>query len=95
MRKGVAEVEAGEVVRAVPVAAVRAGQAREPVVAQAQQAERVRTRRLAERNRDQEQEVSARAEELRTLAGRATPLTRQTGHFRDGLRHKIRLRHRD
>jgi hypothetical protein len=92
LRKGAAEVEAGEVeaARAVPVAAVRAAQAREPVGVQTQQAERARIQRPEGRKRNQ---ALAKEEELRTLAGRVIPLTRQTGRFRDGLRHRIRLQH--
>jgi hypothetical protein len=94
LRKG-AEAEAGEAeaARVVPVAAVRAAQAREPVVAQAQQAERVRVRQPGGRNKDQALEALAREEDLRTLAGRVIPLIRQTGLFRDGPRHKMRLQH--
>ena len=93
MRKGAAEVEAAEVEAAQvePLAQVPAAQARE----QAQQAEAVRVRRPEGRNKDQAREALAREEGLRTLAGRAIPQTRQTGGFRDGLPHKIRLQYRE
>ena len=100
MRKAgaAAVVEAEEVqaepVAEVPVARVLAAQAREPV-AQAPQAERVKTRRPEEHNRDPALEVLAKEDDLRILAGRVIPLTRQIGRFRGGLRHRIRLQHRE
>jgi hypothetical protein len=94
LRKGAeAEVGEAEAARVVPVGAVRAAQAREPAVAQALQAERVRARQPGGRKKDQALEALAREEDLQTLAGQVIPLTRQTGHSRDGPRHKIRLQH--
>ena len=98
MPKAAAEVVAAagvEAAQAVPVAQVLVlvAQAREPVVVQAQQAERVRGQLPEEGNKERALEVLAKEEELRTLTGRVIPLTRQTGRFRDGLRHKIHLQH--
>jgi hypothetical protein len=78
----------------VPVARVLAAQAREPVT-QAPQAERVKTRRPEEHNRDQALVVLAKEDDLRTLAGRVIPLTRQIGRFRGGRRRKILPQHQE
>jgi hypothetical protein len=84
-----------EAAQAVPVAQVLVlvAQAREPVVVQAQQVERVRGQLPEERNKDRALEVLAKEEGLRTLTGPVIPLTRQTGRLRDELRHKIRPQH--
>jgi len=67
--------------------------AREPVT-QAPQAG-AKTRRLEEHNRDQALVVLAKEHDLRTLAGRVIPLTRQIGRFRGGRRRKILLQHQE
>jgi hypothetical protein len=96
LRKGAAEVAAAEAevaaVEEVPVARVLAAQARER--AQAPQAG-VKTRRLEEHNRDQALVVLAKEDDLRTLADRVIPLTRQIVRFRGGHPRKILLQHRE
>jgi hypothetical protein len=80
-----------EAARAEPVAQVLAAQAREPLVVQAQQAERARGQLLEARNKEWALEALARVEDLRTPADQATPQIRPTDLFRDGriLHHRI------